>query len=65
MSYKKKITLQISQNCCLQYYLIETYFLPILQVEAWEMYNKSFKPSRAPSPFLQELILIPGTCSNE
>lgn len=51
MSYKKKTALQISQNCCLQYYLTEIYFLPILQVKAWEMYNKSFKPSRAPSPF--------------
>lgn len=51
MGYKKKTALQISQNYCLQHYLTEIYFLPILQVKAWEMYNKCYKPSRAPSPF--------------
>lgn len=48
---RKRQFCRYHKNCCLQYYLTEIYFLPSLQVKAWELYNKSFKPSRAPSPF--------------
>ena len=40
-------------------------FLFILKVKPWGWWDKCLKPSRDHSLCLQELILIPGTCSHE
>lgn len=58
--------LQTSQNCHLQHVAwSESYFLFILKVKPWGRWDKCLKPSRDHSLCLQELILIPGTCSYE